>query len=497
MKQKILLLLFSGFLCVATLHAQKEANNWLFGNRAGLTWNTTQSLTATGLFGTPNKILDKLPDVLNGSSMNTYEGCFSLSDRNGNLLFYSNGMTIWKANHQPMNNGSGLFGHDSSAQSGIVIPNPANPRQYYAISLGDWLSNNLAYSIVDMDLDSGSGDIVAGEKNKLFSGASGITGESVTAIKHANGIDYWVVAPGRGNPAYLNAWLATASGVASTPVTTISPVAETTGYNTGYIKFDSTGEYFAWPTGYGNKIIFGKFDVGTGQFSNLKYIPFALAYGCEFSPSSEYLYIGGCDGNRNLRVYKFMDLIASDSPATVPYKEYTFPAQQTAFQLSPDGRIYIGINNARYLYIIDNPEEYDNLRIYQLPNNFLGDIGISRYGLPSFSASWWSAPIKGNTIFCIKTSQAFSMNITKGSGGFELDHTEWDFGDGTILVDNSFVNNEQRHSHTYTEPGNYTITVRAILKYDGSELMSARQTLNVKASRCVMPVNHNISVMGY
>ena len=110
-----------------TIHVNaqsKEAHNWYFGAYVGMTWNTTQ--TIGGLSG--------LPTPLQPSAMtNQQEGVFGMSDANGNLLFYSNGMTVWNKNHAVMSNGSGLTGHDSSAQSGIVIPYPGQPNTYIAI----------------------------------------------------------------------------------------------------------------------------------------------------------------------------------------------------------------------------------------------------------------------------------------------------------------------------------------------------------------------------
>ena len=50
MKKVILALVISVVVCMQ-IQAQKEANNWAFGQNVGLTWNTTQSLTATGLDG--------------------------------------------------------------------------------------------------------------------------------------------------------------------------------------------------------------------------------------------------------------------------------------------------------------------------------------------------------------------------------------------------------------------------------------------------------------
>ena len=83
-------------------YSQKEANIWYFGLEAGLDFNS----------GTPV--------VLTNSAMNTYEACTSISDANGNLLFYTDGLTVWNKNQQIMVNGTGLDGVLGSVQSVIA-----------------------------------------------------------------------------------------------------------------------------------------------------------------------------------------------------------------------------------------------------------------------------------------------------------------------------------------------------------------------------------------
>jgi hypothetical protein len=66
---------------------QGHANNWYFGQNAGITFNS----------GTPTALLDGL--------LVTNEGCTSFSDENGGLIFYTDGINVWNRNHQAMPNG--------------------------------------------------------------------------------------------------------------------------------------------------------------------------------------------------------------------------------------------------------------------------------------------------------------------------------------------------------------------------------------------------------
>ncbi len=84
--------------------AQGEGNNWYFGTYAGLTFNTNP------------------PSLLNDGRLVTTEGCASVSDKNGNLIFYTDGSNVYGSNHLLMPNGTGLYGNPSSTQSFCCMP---------------------------------------------------------------------------------------------------------------------------------------------------------------------------------------------------------------------------------------------------------------------------------------------------------------------------------------------------------------------------------------
>ena len=511
MKQKVLLL-FSSILLSCGLHAQGEANNWFFGLKAGLTWNTTETKTLTGILGTPNASLSGLPTNISSPNMDSYEGCFSVSDTNGQLLFYSDGIRIWDKNHVVMPNATNLTGDWSSAQSGIIIPHPgtSNQNKYIAVTLGAHNANNLSYSIVDMNLKGNGtnanplGDVVNNKKNILFGNAKGITGESVTAVQHANKKHFWIIAPGRGTTSYLNVWLVTENGVeSSSPVSSYTiPDAIGTGSITsiGYIKFTADGKRFAWGTNSGSQSLYvGEFDNSTGIFSNVKRIPSTLAgtgpYGLEFTASNKYLYLISRPGSGNSQLYIFdvQEILSASNPGTVSRIVYNAQSasQSGNAQLGPDGRMYITQAYQKHIYVVENPEEVSALKIYRLPLD-----GTSYCGFPSFVSSWFSVEIRGENIFCKDMEQEFTLNIAASNILNSLAYTIWDFGDGTSTIkDDNITSGLQTNRHTYDEAGKYTITIKV---YDDSdtEITGQRQTFDVMVSRCVMPVNPNIHAYG-
>ena len=137
-------ILFTCFLLTVYFgFSQQEASNWYFGENAGIQFN-----------------LDGSVSTLNNGMINTREGCSSISDNSGNLLFYTDGTIVFNQNHTLMSNGTGLFGDQSSTQSAIVVPKPDDPNIYYIFTVGSNQNpTGLNYSVVDMTLDNGLGAV--------------------------------------------------------------------------------------------------------------------------------------------------------------------------------------------------------------------------------------------------------------------------------------------------------------------------------------------------
>ena len=160
------------FLCSIHVVAQRQANNWYFGDRAGLVFNR------------PN------PQPLLDGQLEAFEGCSSMSDSDGNLLFYTNGVVVYNRNHEIMFNGENLDGDTSSTQSAIIVPKPLDPNVYYLFTLDAGTGDDgLRYSEVDMTLDGGLGGITA---NKNIPLAASMT-EKLTGTASTVPTEYWVV----------------------------------------------------------------------------------------------------------------------------------------------------------------------------------------------------------------------------------------------------------------------------------------------------------------
>lgn len=161
---KVLSFVCPGFLFLIfgfTLHAQYE-NVWAFGKHAGLDFNSGQPLpihTSMAGFGEANA---------------------SVCGSDGELLFYTEGTVVWDRNGNIMPNGDNLLpivasGNNtptgSTSQGALIMPTPGNPGKYYVFSLTSYEvapSGYLYYSLIDMDLNNGMGEVVANQKGILL-----------------------------------------------------------------------------------------------------------------------------------------------------------------------------------------------------------------------------------------------------------------------------------------------------------------------------------------
>ncbi|MGO4910819.1 T9SS type B sorting domain-containing protein [Leeuwenhoekiella sp. W20_SRS_FM14] len=382
LKQNVLYILF--LLSVVQLNAQSQANNWYFGKGAGLNFNNST------------------PQVLIDGQLDTLEGCATISDDNGSLLFYTDGQTVYTANHTVMNNGTGLFGNASSTQSAIIIPQPNTPGIYYIFTIDTRLretdvDKGLNYSIVNFNSNP-QGEVTV-KNRKLLNFAS----EKLSAvIKSCVTNSVWMVAfsSSSGNEEVIStlyAYELNDSGIQLTPVkSNLSLAIED---RRGNMKFSPDGKQLAIAN-----MFFGlyltDFNPATGMASNLQQLsidgPNKASYGVEFSPNNKYLYVHSSNGSDEPEVGNhFSSLIQYDIEAADISASQVLLDQEGYYrgslQLAPDGKIYRTLSLAYsvglpYLGVIDNPNAAGVAANYRDRAINLGS-GISFQGLPPFNQS--------------------------------------------------------------------------------------------------------------
>lgn len=444
---KRILLLFIILIPALSIVAQKEANFWYFGHYAGMNF-------ALGI-----------PVALTNGALYTGEGCSSISTSTGNLQFYTDGRFVYNKDHSQMPHGSGLLGHSSSTQSGIIVPKPASTTQYYIFTVDAYdnsLANGLCYSRVDMTLDGGLGDVVTSEKNISL---IPLTCEKVTAVGHSNGISIWVITHQWGTDAFY-AYEITTAGVNLTPVIshTGPPLIGDMQASKGYIKVSPDGSKIAMANNTAFMVGIFSFNHANGTVTHLV-TDYNFVnpggndpggpYGVEFSANSHLLYIGEWKANR--KIYQY-DLTSGDPTTILNSRVIVASVGQSsqpigALQLGPDNRLYIARYENPYISRINSPNVIGTgCGFVENALNLAGRE--STYGLPPFIQSFFylTADFYWDTPLCDGTPIQFYTSASDNP-----DSVKWNFGDPDSGPENTstLIN----PTHLYTSTGNFWVTL--------------------------------------
>ncbi|MFK7775337.1 MAG: PKD domain-containing protein [Saprospiraceae bacterium] len=434
--------LFILLLLTITLSAQKEANIWYFGHNAGLDFNSGE------------------PVALTDGAMNTDEGCASIADANGALLFYTDGKLVWNKNHEQMPNGFELLGHKSSTQSGVIIPKPGSPNIYYVFTV-DYTANagGIAYSEVDMNLDGGLGDVNAVKNIQLETPAC----EKITAVLHENKQDIWVIGHAWSSANYMS-WLVSSNGVDTNPVVSttgsiVGPVGIGDFNAIGYLKASPEGDRIAAAHWYDlNQVEVFDFDNATGLLSNpiiLNDFTGSGCYGVEFAPSAPILYVSERSYQGFIYQYNLSsnnETVINDTRIPIFQLDSTSSARWGGIQLGPDGRMYVSKRNSTYLGVINNPNtlglgcDFEELGVYL-------DGRVSWIGLPSFIQSYFVLASFSYDGLCPGNPTYFTLDVADTG----LDSLKWDFGDPASGANNFSTENDP--IHIFTDTGTYEVTL--------------------------------------
>lgn len=358
---------------------QGENDKWFFGGQAGLDF-------------TPGA-----PVALAGGQLTNYEGCSSISDNAGNLLFYTNGITVWDRNHNVMPNGTGLLGHNSSSQSALIVAAPGSPSLYYVFTVDQLAGpNGLRFSVIDMTLQSGNGDVTATKNVPLHPSTS----EKITAIQRCDG-NVWIISHEWNSDRFFSDLL-TPSGI-TTFVNSNAGTVHTGGIqanwnSVGYLKASQQGNRLALAVRDMELFEVFDFDISTGVISNaisLINSSWNVVYGVEFSPDGTKLYGSEILGKR---IWQF-DLTSGTAAgilasAVVVGVDNLYPG---ALQLGPDGKIYAARTisssvSMDSIAVINNPDLPGAACGYVKNGVYLGSGGCLA-GLPNCVVRLSPAPL--------------------------------------------------------------------------------------------------------
>jgi hypothetical protein len=408
-----------------------------------------------------------------------------MSDEEGNLQFYSSGCDVVGANHQTIQNGEELspgFFHDYycndnslgylSYQAILSLPLPGHPGQYALFHNRQFQgtdSTEVMYSVVDMNQQGGQGAVVL--KNQVLQ-YSFIT-LTYTAVRHANGRDWWVVVPRQNSEVYYF-YLLDPAGIHGPYTQQVDDSWIPGQYYNLMCAFSPDGSKFV-RLGGDQPAAFRLYDVDrcTGMLYNPVTIPVPdtimyAAWAC-FSPNSRYLYLT----NEVERLYQY-DLLSPDIGSSVTFIDsydgflsvYNLPTGLHAMCLGPDNRIYMssanGVNILHTIHAPDSPgldcrfRQHDvvlpghilfflpnnvHYRLYNEPGSACDTLGV----LPPIVAFWRAEK---------DTAQGALYRQLVNLSYYQPDSYHWDFGDGSTST-------EPSPAHLFPAPGTYEVCLTA------------------------------------
>jgi len=223
-------------LCLSrAAQAQGHDAHWIFGNGYHLRFDETGPT-----------VLPFIDDFY------AFEGASCISDKTGDLLFYSNTIRVWNREFLPLFNSDTFPALDvppssSKTNGSMFLPWPGDTAgRFFAFFAINDADDKLYLSKIDKTLDSGLGGVVEDCKYKLVWEFE--ISEQLCAVKHGNGEDWWIIVrKGSVTSSEFIISLFTSEGLGNTLV-------ESSGFEGGFageLTADLSGTKLALATTYG------------------------------------------------------------------------------------------------------------------------------------------------------------------------------------------------------------------------------------------------------
>ena len=485
LKRYSLFLILTLTLQTPFVFGQLQNNNWVFG------------------YGARVNFSGPIPVGSSNAAINSNESTASVSDPNtGQLLFYTDGRKVWNANNQVMPNGSNLLGgfFNSCTQGALIVPFSEDNQRYYlftleeleALSLSPVIDNGLRYSVVDMTLNGGLGDVQVATLNTPL--ANDLT-EKLIVIRSTEIQGFWVIAHKKNANEFL-AWKIDACGVTAQPVVSAvgsnfasAPFGATEAWS-GAMDASPDGNRIGMPVDWSDRIEFFDFNKTTGVVSNPLTVnvtddstpPFLRKYGACFSPDGSKFYYTNINSVYQLNLSTYTSA-AIESSNTLIYSPILEPNVYPCLQIeqAPNNKLYVAIGNAGRLDAISNPNALGLACGYE-DNAVSFSPATCQLGLPAqvplggFAASSLITFLPDS---CIQSSISFSIATTS-----TINQISWNFDDPTSGANNS--SSDLNPSHLFSEIGTYQIT--AIVEFDCYTDTVSQNITMVDCSDTITPI---------
>lgn len=409
----------------------QRANIWYFGNNAGIDFNAMPD-----------------PPVAIDGPLVTPAGTSVISDRNGQVIFSTDGYSIYDKTGLDITPPGGIGGQNTATQSALIIPVPGDETLYYIFTTQEIYGTGtfeLRYSLFDLKLNNGVGGLA--EYNQLLFSPS---------TERITGNENWLIAHEYGNNSF-RAYRITSTGISNPVISDIgSDHAITTEQNgEGYMKLGAQNRLaVALSTpGVSNVVEIFDFVDSTGAVTNFRTAdlgnPAGQVYGVELSPAGNKLFATLKDAATST-LYEF----AFDTLGN-PYFQQSVPhaGELGAIQLGPDTQLYVAINGSGTLGMFGAQEDTTALSSITTLQAFDLAGNTSTLGLPNFIqtiANPATTPMFSFSGLCLGDSTQFNA-VGKDPA---IDKFDWNFGDGQVAIDSG-----AQVSHVYAAPGTYTVVL--------------------------------------
>lgn len=421
--------------------SDQRANIWYFGQNAGIDFNPVFRL-----------INPTAAQPIDGP-LNTPAGCADICDRNGQIIFSTDGLNIFNrlgTDITPISsppNPPGLGGDPKSAESSLIVPVPGDETLYYIFTTQamDDGTFELRYSLFDLKLNNGLGGLDS--YNTLL-----FTKSTERICSDGN----WLVAHEFGNNSF-RAYRVTSNGIENPVITSIGSDHSSLINGEGYMVFGSKSRIaVALASGGSNVVEMFDFNTNTGVLTNFQSTDLnnssGQVYGVCFSSGGNKLFATVRDGSSSKLYEILIDSLGVpklNGTLVDPSNPVTF--ELGAIQIGPDGTIYVAENGQQSLGTI-TPRE-DSVKSSFNAKGFDLQGRTSNLGLPNF-IQVISDPQQGPGIaadgFCLGSPTNFTGTPTD-----PIDKFLWFFGDG-----GSDTNGQT--THQYAAVGTYNVTLLLI-----------------------------------
>lgn len=410
----------------------QRANIWYFGNNAGIDFNPLPDNPAVAIDG---------PLV-------TPEGTSVISDRNGQVIFSTDGYSIFDKEGTDITPPGGIGGENTATQSALIIPVPGDETLYYIFTTREVYGTGtyeVRYSLFDLKLNNGLGGLA--KYNQLLFGPS---------TERITGDDNWLIAHEYGNNSF-RAYRITPEGISNPVISDIGSDHAVTAAETaqGYMKLGAQNRLVVALSTPGTSNVVEVFDFidSTGMVTNFRTADLesttGQVYGVEVSPAGNKLFATLKDAAGST-LYEF----AFDSLGS-PYLKQAVPqpGELGAIQIGPDGQLYVAINGSPTLGMFSAQEDTTQLSSISTLQPF--DLGgnTSTLGLPNFIQTI-SNPTTSPSFTFVGLCLGDSTQFTATGKDPAIDKFDWTFGDGQTAIDSG-----AQIAHLYAMPGTYQVVL--------------------------------------